>query len=196
MSALVQSPEQRFRESINYMIGIYEWILKDLESKKLTNPVKVNSVLMGIAKKAIEEVSDVKLIETAIEKSMVAWVYAHYYDDVDKKINVTYLRNNFSVFLAELPTDTCEELTRLSLHKDENGNYAITDVVVDKIHQAGLMMVRIALNYLEAKGVTEGRMIKMPFKNRLIEYESKTCTYEKLSYIDVGFWRHLYPAKN
>ena len=178
------------------MIRIYEWLLEDLEKKKLTRPEKVNSILMGIAKNAIKDMNDIKLIESAIEKSLVAWVYAHYYDVDDKVVNINYLRHNFGVFLSELPTDVCDELTRLSLLKDDDGNYRIGDVVIDKIHQAGLNMVRSALEYLESKGMSESRTVKMPFKNRLIEYESRVCAHPRFSYIDVGFWRHLYPSKS
>lgn len=197
MSSSSQLQEQRFRESIIYMVSIYKWVLKDLEAKKLVNLEKINSVIMGAAETVIAKTDDTKLIELGIEKSLGAWIYAHYYDDNDKKANIEYLRNNFGVFLSEIPDYVCDELTRLSLLKDAKGEYVIGDAVVDRIHQAGLSMIKIALNYLESKGVSESRLVKMPIgrDGQLVEVQSRVCLYQRFSYVDIGYWRHYYPAK-
>lgn len=139
-------------------------------------------------------------IELAIQKSIPTWIFAHHYDDNEKRYNTEFLRNNITIFLVGIPEEFSgipRELDRLAKLKDANGNYVIGDEFVNRAYKDAESIIRCMIAYLEkfAVGVPEHE-ITIPFKNRLITYKSGTPNHPTLGTHDVRFWRMLFPKRS
>lgn len=201
--SITSTPQGRFHMISIKAIEKYAGVVDNMNKQGILDTNAIDPSWPGLILALGREINDQDTfshnIEIAIEKSLPTWIFAHHFDENEKRANTEFLRQNITMFLTGIPESFSgipAEFDRLAKLRDNHGNYVIGDDFVNAAYEDAEAIVRTMIGYLEQFIVPGSeRTLVIPFKNRLIEYTSVTPNHPKFKTLDIGLWRYLFPKR-